>query len=60
MHELLTITNFLHLFLLLVSLGLCYFWGKLNGAVEVAVLLVENKLVTLEQLKKLEQKIDEE
>lgn len=60
MSEYLSVINFVHLALMLGACAGCYFWGKLNGAVNLAVELINHKLVTLEQLKKLDPDFDEE
>jgi len=55
MHDALNLTNFIHLALLLGACVLCYMWGKISGAIDFALLLVDNKLITVEQIKKLEE-----
>lgn len=60
MSEYLSVINFVHIALMLGACISCYFWGKLNGAVNLAVELINHKIVTLEQLKKLDPDFDKE
>lgn len=50
MSEYFTVANVVHLFLLVGACGLCYLWGKIQGAVELAIELINYKLITVEQL----------
>lgn len=57
MHNIL-ILDVIHLALLIGACFSCYMWGRVNGSVDLMKLMVDNRIISAENLKRLDKVLE--